>query len=461
MAGLWGRVSEYVAAAFGGFYGTNRRSIGGRSDIVSPDRDSLYTSFDLRLSPYEVHPLLVGRYAPLIYDYMARSDSQVSADLHLMKNPLMSVTWEIECEDEAIKTYAETALGIAYGGAFDWSQRWREILSSIDMGFALFERMYVTLDEQGMPMRESGMMAGSDMKLYPYLLNINASSISGFSEDKWRELQSVEQITTLGTTRPDGIDQTKVIPGERLFYVSPMRVGCDWWGTSVLRPAFGPWQLKNFYLALQSQADEKWGLPIPRAQYVTTDNDDALQPTVTDRQIDQMQETLIALQSSSRATLIYPKDQWEVDVFASDVKPEFMDRITYNDGQISKAALTNFIDLGTTGHGSRAVGESLSDVFYRSLKGWLQPLVEAVNRDLLLPAVRMNFPNPPMCKLVWDDLSLHALSEHAEAISKLGQAGFLTADPETESTLRRRHDLPQRDPDAPMPPDEGDDTDAD
>ena len=73
MAGLWGRVSEYVAAAFGGFYGTNRRSIGGRSDIVSPDRDSLYTSFDLRLSPYEVHPLLVGRYAPLIYDYMARS----------------------------------------------------------------------------------------------------------------------------------------------------------------------------------------------------------------------------------------------------------------------------------------------------------------------------------------------------------------------------------------------------
>ena len=29
----------------------------------------------------------------------------------------------------------------------------------------------------------------------------------------------------------------------------------------------------------------------------------------------------------------------------------------------------------------------------------------------------MNFPNPPMCKLVWDDLSLHALSEHAEAIS--------------------------------------------
>ena len=58
----------------------------------------------------------------------------------------------------------------------------------------------------------------------------------------------------------------------------------------------------------------------------------------------------------------------------------------------------------------------------------------------------MNFPNPPMCKLVWDDLSLHALSEHAEAISKLGQAGFLTADPETESTLRRRHDLPQRDP---------------
>ena len=146
------------------------------------------------------------------------------------------------------------------------------------------------------------------MKLYPYLLNINASSISGFSEDKWRELESVEQITTLGTIRPDGIDQTKVIPGERLFYVSsPMRVGCDWWGTSVLRPAFGPWQLKNFYLALQSQADEKWGLPIPRAQYVTTDNDDALQPTVTDRQIDQMQETLIALQSSSRATLIYPQ----------------------------------------------------------------------------------------------------------------------------------------------------------
>ena len=73
-----------------------------------------------------------------------------------MKNPLMSVTWEIECESDEIKEYAETALGhrlrtaatstgVSGGVRFCPVSTWASLL---------FERMYVTLDEQGMPMRE-------------------------------------------------------------------------------------------------------------------------------------------------------------------------------------------------------------------------------------------------------------------------------------------------------------------
>ena len=129
--------------------------------------------------------------------------------------------------------------------------------------------------------------------------------------------------------------------------------------------------------------------------------------------------------------------------------------ISYLDSQISRQALAGLMDLATTAHGARALGETFLDFFILSLKsladeisliatsGW--PEMPGIVTDL----VDMNWgPDEPAPQIVCTDLGTnYELTE--DVVSKLVQFGAIDPDPGLDNFLRKRWGIPERDPDAP------------
>ena len=140
--------------------------------------------------------------------------------------------------------------------------------------------------------------------------------------------------------------------------------------------------------------------------------------------------------------------------------PDALAFIKYLDGAMAKQALAGLMELGSTDHGSRALGETFLDLFMLCLKsladevsliatsGW--PEMPGIVTDL----VDMNWgEDEPAPQIVCTDLGAdYEVTE--DAINRLVQFGAIDPDPNLEAWLRKRWGLPERKEEAPpeIPP---------
>jgi hypothetical protein len=63
--------------------------------------------------------------------------------------------------------------------------------------------------------------------------------------------------------------------------------------------------------------------------------------------------------------------------------PNLLDSIRFHDQQIAESVLAGFLNLGSTEHGSRALGEAFVDFFVLALQAFLEELLGTFNEHVV------------------------------------------------------------------------------
>lgn len=368
-----------------------------------------------------------------IYDQMYREDSQVSAIMRAVCLPIRRAQYRVDpagASEQVVQLVSED-LGLPIVGRdpsastgrrapFSWNNHVRQALLMLRYGHMFFEQVYDVSTGQA---RLSKLAPRMPRTIY----EINVAQDGG--------LISIEQIAPLSSGSM-GI----TIPVRRLVaYVHEME-GANWFGMSLLRPAYKHWLIKDRLLRVQAQAIDRNGMGIP--VYKGSEG-------MNGEDIDAGLKTATSIRSGDNSGTAIPAGSELELMGVTGTIPNAMEPINYHDQQIARAMLAHFLNLGTqtsSATGSYNLGSTFQDFFAMSLQTIADHICDVVTRHVIEDMVTLNWGlDEPAPRLVCDDIG----AQHdatAQALLMLAQAGVLSPDFPLEQFVRLRYGLPMPDP---------------
>ncbi|MFE3196255.1 hypothetical protein ACFXHA_45170 [Nocardia sp. NPDC059240] len=359
-----------------------------------------------------------------VYRRMARQDAQITSVLRAVSLPVRRTAWRIDpagARPEVVEHIARD-LGLPIKGKaevtgrrkgrFSWSKHLAEALLCLRYGHAYFEQVY-SLGADGLYHLR---------KLGPRL----AETISDIEVARDGGLVSIEQYGFGVSTAA-----ARIPVGRLVAYVHEQEGG-DWTGTSLLRPAYKHWLIKDRLLRVQAQTIERNGMGVP--VYEAGPNDDQAQMDAGKR----IAQSYMAGSASGAAT------PYQARLRLAGVEGNLMPAdpaIRYHDEQIGRAVLAHFLNLGTQ-TGSWALGSTFADFFVMSLQTVGELIRDTAQAHVIEDLVDANWgPNEPAPRLVFDEIGTRQAAT-AEALKILIDAGVITPDPALEQAARQDYGLP-------------------
>jgi len=378
-------------------YGWNR--IWRRLFFEDYDPGAYETSLSERLDGTEYDPRLQERNGVIIFERMAREDSRLATVLQLLKEPIKACTWSIEASEDRVKMFVEDNLGLSNTPTTKvrWAQILKEMLTAQEIGFAAHEITY--------ELRE-GMEYLRAVGFRPQI------SINKF-EDDGDYLTGLYQITKMHP------QELVYIPASQLMYTAYNRIGTDFWGKSLIRPAYRDWYFKDKLLIISMLNLKRFGIPVPWAQH---------SDRVSKKARDEMDKYLQALSADERSSLITGSESkdnpdWLFRFFEPE-RPRQIENLPllgYYDDNLAKVALVLFLDLGSVSSGNRALGDTFADILFNSLKARCETTTDTVNEQLLPGLVEKNFGPGHYARMTYANLELHNMERFIEALARFGE----------------------------------------
>lgn len=367
----------------------------------------------------------------LVYDRMRRQDSQVRSVLKAVTLPILSARWQIErngARDEVVDLVS-TDLRLPVKGddvdvplprardRFSWLEHLELALLHLAFGHMFFEQVY-RIDESG-PVPRARLR-----KLAPRM----PRTISAVHVAPDGGLAGIDQMHRAGQV---GGPQAQIPVSRLVAYVND-REGANWVGTSLLRPAYKNWLLKDRLLRVQAQTIDRNGMGVPL--YEGAEGETSL---------DKGQEIATSWRSGNAAGAAVPHGAKMRLVGVEGHVVEADPAIRYHDEQIARTVLAHFLNLGTK-TGSYALGSTLSDFFTMSLQGTAERIAGVANQHVVEDLVDINFgEDEPAPRIVLEPIGSQQ-DATAQAIAQLVASGALTSDPRLEQALRTAYGLPSR-----------------
>jgi len=376
---------------------------------------------------HETTPELQWPLSLAVYDSMRRQDAQVASVLRAVTLPVRRTTWRIDgtgCSDEVTELVAGDfglpILGAGDAGRplrsrdrFSWSEHLRLALLMLPFGHMFFEQLY----------RYDGTRHRLQ-KLGPRM----PRTISAINVDRDGGLRSIEQ-DSIGVG-----DSRIVIPVDRLVAYVLDREGGNWLGTSLLRPAYKHWLVKDRLIRVQAQTIERNGMGVPVYEGAEGEQDLSKGLAIA-KGVRAGDNSGAALPSGASLKLLGV----EGDLPDAD-KP-----IRYHDEQIARAVLAHFLNLGTQ-TGSWALGSTFADFFTLSLQALAMQIADTATQHVIEDLVDVNFgEDEPAPRLVFDEIGSQQVAT-AQALKALLDAGAIFPDRSLEEALRQQYGLPPKDP---------------
>lgn len=370
---------------------------------------------------------------------MLREDAQVRSVHKAVTLPIQRTTWRIDpngASDDVTRLVAEDVrlpiLGddgsrplASTGGHFSFQHHLYWALHSLTYGAMYFEKVYEVVD-------------GRDRlrKLAPRL----PDSITAINVAPDGGLEGIEQRPLPGK-RGRGVEPV-VIPVEHLVAYVHDPVLMDWRGTSLFRPAYKHWVLKDQLLRLEAQVLERNGMGVP----VYTTSDDSVTGMDLQDEIQQGLEIATGLRSGATAGASIPHT---ASLSVEGTKGQLVsprEAIAYQDSQIGKSALAHFLNLEGKG-GSYSLAEVQANIFVQSLQTVAENITDTFNRFVIEPLVDLAFDSSggPYPKLVCDPIGTKT-DLTAESLATLVSNGIILPDRDLEEEMRRRGSLPPKRP---------------
>ena len=113
------------------------------------------------------------------------------------------------------------------------------------------------------------------------------------------------------------------------------------------------------------------------------------------------------------------------DLKAGD-NTNMLDSIKYHGREIAKSGLAQFLELGNTQSGSRALSEDQTDLFLDAIETYATIVANVINRFLVPELIDLNFKTDRYPKLTFENLKKEDLSKYATAIKTLTDAKIVT-----------------------------------
>jgi hypothetical protein len=365
-----------------------------------------------------------------------RTDPQLTAVLAAYTLPIRRAAWSVDpagCRDEVVQLVADD-LGLPILGADDrpgparrrgvrWADHLRLALNSLTYGFMPFERRYEIVDGQARLVN-----LGERMPHTIGAINLNRDG-------------------TIATVQQD-VGTTQKIPADRLVWYVHEREGSNWTGRSILRPAYGAWLLKHEVWRVHATSIRRFGMGVPSVEAPTG---------ATPGQVLEAQRLASALRVGDQSGVgLPPGFKLSLTGMTGSV-PDAMAFVSYLDQQMAKQALAGLLDLGQTPNGSRALGDSLKDMFLLSLQAVAEEIAETATSGqpgmdgIVTQLVNYNWgDSEPAPRIVVADVGSRQ-EITAEALDILIRAGAITPDAALEEFVRNTWKLPQKAENAPQP----------
>lgn len=358
-----------------------------------------------------------------IYDEMRRSDGTVYQAVRACTQPIRAAHWYVEpasdnAKDEEIAAFVEDNLFEHMH--ITWNDTIRHALLSLPLGVMVFEKVFSVKEIDGVTRIVIDKLAPRlPQSIRRWAINDNEPGI--------------EQI------RSDG--QTVSIPMDKLVVIVNDREGENWWGNSILRPAYKHWFMKNTIYKIDAIAHERQGLGIPYAKPA-----DGSQPS--SKETAKAEKILQNLRANSKAYII-EMNGWEFgfkDMMARSTRDP-MPSIDHHNREILKSVLAQFLELGSTNTGSRALSEDHSAMFLKSLESVAQGICDSFNKHLVKELVDLNFEGvteyPALCFNGITQVDTKLLADTYQVL--VGARGIRPGTKD-EQYFRTLLELPERDP---------------
>jgi hypothetical protein len=366
---------------------------------------------------------------------MGREDAQVTSVLNALWLPIERADWRLDpngAPDEVVALVSEDLRLPVLGdspkepvarrrGRVSWTEHLQQALLSLQYGVMFFEQVY---EERGGRMHLAKLAPR-----YPgTLTRINVAEDGGLS--------SVEQVgASTGTARADGA----TIPVDRLVAYCHAPRDTSWEGTSVLRPAFKHWKLRDQALRLEMQVLERNGMGVP----IYKGSELAENPAEDLRHGQELARGIRAGAEAGGAIPAKAKLQL-LGVNGQLVSPR--ESISYHDAMIARSVLAHFLNLDGGG-GSYALAETQSDLFIQSLQTIADWIADTATQHIVEDLVDVAFPGyTGLCPRVVVDPIASKKELSAQDLATLVNAKAIFADKDLEEHVRRVYSLPGKRP---------------
>lgn len=386
--------------------------------------------------PYDVSepaPELQWPFSIQVFDRMRKTDAQVSAARKAIRLPILAAPWRIDpngAREEVTKLVSEdlgipilgredeTVTARRQRGRFSWTKHLAMALLSLDYGHMGFEQVYAIIDRQARL-----------QKLAPRM----PSSIAKMNVDGHGELLSVEQWPTGG---PVGHTPAEPIPASRLVWYVHEQEAANFQGNSILRSAYKHWLEKDKLIRVNSMTIQRNGMGQPVYEQP---------PGATPADLQAGLAAMKALRAHEQAGASIPNG---ARISLEGVRghiPDAIAAINYHDESIARNVLAQFINLGATKTGSRALGDSFIDFFKLGLDAIAGSMADEATAQIIEDLVDLNWgPDEPAPRMLVSEVDVES-DLPPDSLVALAAANVITADDALETYTRDRYNLPQRD----------------
>lgn len=355
-----------------------------------------------------------------VYDKMRKGDATVKSAILATSLPIRRAKWVVEPASEDAKDIEIAELvekALFEWQSITWNDLLRQALLSMPFGVMVFEKVFTVKSFEG-----------KEYIVWKKFAPRMPKTINAWQTEKGKP--GIQQQLNEG-----GVAN---IPMDKLLVFVNEKEGDNWWGTSILRAAYKHWRFKDGFYNIDAVAFERQGLGIPKVKMPVS----ASEQDVTDA---------VKIVKNLRAH----EQQYVIEPEGMEV--EFMDMkgksvrdpeksIGHHNREIVKAVLAQFLDLGATDSGSRALSTDQTDLFLQSLEAVAGNIADGFNTHAIPQLVDLNFDNVTVYpKLKAKDISRTDVKEIADAYQTLSESGAVIASDQDETHFREILGLPERD----------------
>jgi len=380
----------------------------------------------------EYNPQLEGLAAVRTYEKMRRSDSQVSATLLACELPIRSATWEVvpasdDAVDRAIAGFVRENLfgGLEYTSpsGVKTSQSWDDVLRNallmLAFGASAHEEIYAI---DGAMVRLARLAPRLPATFYRWITDSDGETLLALNQYGYRNANY----------------ESVVIPAERLAVFTLNQEGANFFGRSMLRPAYMHWYVKHQLYRIDAIAGERNGLGVPTIeQGEGSSKEDREAAAKWVEQLAAHEKTGLSLPAGWKFALKGVEGNVR-DLYNS---------IQHHNIEISRTALAFFMNLGQgpRSSGNRALADSQTDFFFLALQATADQIARTMTYTSIKQLVDYNWEGVSRYpQLTVSNLRARNFNETFDLLTRLAQSGIVAPYPELAQYVTREMGLPQK-----------------